>query len=321
MALGEFDLIARYFANCGPQRTDVRVGVGDDGAVLAPPLGHDLIAVVDTLVEGRHFPPDSPPDSIGHRALAVNLSDLAAMGATPAWALLALTLPAANERWLEQFARGADRLLRRYGVALVGGDTTSGPLTITVQLLGFVPRGLALRRNGAQPGDVVMVSGTPGDAAAGLALEQAQLVAAEDVAVALRQRFLYPAPRVELGVALRSLASACIDVSDGLGADLGKLCTASGCGAELELSAMPLSGPLIAAVGRARALQLALAGGDDYELCFTVPPSAFSQLVELARVSSTPIARIGSVTERSGVLLRDGATVTQVSARGFDHFR
>ncbi|HPF27864.1 MAG TPA: thiamine-phosphate kinase [Steroidobacteraceae bacterium] len=320
MALGEFDLIARYFAKIGAARSDVQVGVGDDGAVLVPPPGHDLVAVVDTLVAGVHFPQGSPASSIGHRAVAVNLSDIAAMGATPSWALLALSLPSVDEDWLAQFAHGTGELLTQHAVSLVGGDTTTGPLTITVQLIGAVPRGQALRRTGARPGDAIVVSGTPGDAAAGLAIEQRRMQCAAPHAAELRQRFLYPTPRCALGVALRGIASACIDLSDGLGADLGKLCAASGRGGELELTTLPISAALAAAVDRDRARQLALTGGDDYELCFTVPPANFARLTQLAQRSATPLTRIGSIVERPGVTLRDGATVTQFSHRGFDHF-
>ena len=252
--------------------------------------------------------------------VAVNLSDLAAMGATPAWALLALTLPSADEAWLAEFALGAGASLQRFGVALVGGDTTAGPLTITAQLCGFVPRGTALRRDGARPGDAVIVSGTTGDAAFGLALEQDRHAGDSESARVLRQRFLYPTPRCELGIALRGIATACIDVSDGLAADLGKLCQASGCGAEIDLEALPLSAALQAVVERGHARESALNGGDDYELCFTVRPTEFARLADLAQHSATPLTRIGTVTERSGITLRDGAAVTQVSHRGFDHF-
>src|SRR5579864_29263 len=190
MALSEFALIERYFRACGARRSDVRLGVGDDAALLDLPAGCELVAAVDTLVAGVHFPAGSPPASVGHRALAVNLSDLAAMGASPAWALLALTLPEADEGWLTEFAAGLAALARAHGVALVGGDTTSGPLCVTVTLLGQVSAGTALRRAGARPGDVLFVSGTPGDAAAGLALEQGRLQAAPADAAYLRERFL-----------------------------------------------------------------------------------------------------------------------------------
>ena len=248
MPLGEFELIRRYFTSAGAARADVILGVGDDGAVLEPPQGQQLVVVADTLVEGTHFLPGSPPESIGHRALAVNLSDIAAMGATPAWALLALTLPHADEGWLEAFARGFGRLAQRHGVALVGGDTTSGSLSITVQVIGFAPAGTALRRDRAQPGDLLCVTGTPGDAAAGLAIER---VAGRDTTASstaaarhLRERFLFPEPRLASGLLLRKFATACIDVSDGLLGDAGKLCSASGCGAVLQADQLPISAPL-----------------------------------------------------------------------------
>src|SRR5580658_10673549 len=191
MSLSESDLISRYFSRRGAPRGDVILGVGDDGAVLECPPDSQLIAAIDSLVEDVHFPAGSPARSVGHRALAVNLSDLAAMGAQPAWALLALALPAADEAWLEQFSAGLDALARQHEVALVGGDTTGGKLCVTVQALGFVARGAALTRSGGQPGDAVFVSGTPGDAAAGLAIEQGRLAAAGELAGYLRARFLY----------------------------------------------------------------------------------------------------------------------------------
>src|SRR5215469_1498000 len=199
MALSEFALIERYFRNCGVSRQDVTLGVGDDAALLAVTPGCTLVAAADTLVAGVHFPPDSPPASVGHRALAVNLSDLAAMGARPAWALLALTLPEAAETWLGEFAAGLCALARAHSVALVGGDTTRGPLCVTVSLLGHVPAGQALRRSGGHAGDALFVSGTPGDAAAGLALEQGRLQAPDAARSWLRERFLLPTPRMALG--------------------------------------------------------------------------------------------------------------------------
>ncbi|MGH8179387.1 MAG: thiamine-phosphate kinase, partial [Steroidobacteraceae bacterium] len=213
MSLSEFELIDRYFRGCGAKRADVRLGVGDDAALLECPAGADLVAAIDTLVDGVHFPHGSPPASIGHRALAVNLSDLAAMGARPAWALLALTLPRVDEAWLSEFAAGMAALARAHDVALVGGDTTSGPLCVTVQALGYVPRSTALLRSGSAAGDALFVSGTPGDAAAGLGVEQGRVSAAGQAAAYLRERFLYPAPRLALGERLRGYASACIDVS------------------------------------------------------------------------------------------------------------
>ena len=206
MSISEFALIERYFRTCGAQRPDVLAGIGDDAALLAVAPDAELVATTDTLVAGMHFPHGSPPASIGHRSLAVNLSDLAAMGARPAWALLALTLPEADEGWLAEFAAGFSTLARAHEVALVGGDTTRGPLCVTVQLLGHVPRGTALRRSGGRAGDALLVSGTPGDAAAGLALEQGRLRAPADALAYLRERFLLPTPRVALGERLRGYA-------------------------------------------------------------------------------------------------------------------
>src|ERR1700741_5583124 len=198
----EFELIGKYFSRLGAERADVRIGVGDDGAVVMPPASRELVMVTDSLVEGVHFPPDSPAASIGHRAFAVNLSDIAAMGAEPTWALLALTLPRPDDAWLAQFAAAGGDLCRRHGVALVGGDTTRGPLAITVTMMGIVPIGVALERRGGQPGDEELVTGSPGDAAAGLALEQNRLHVADAMSgQILRDRFLFPTPRCEVGIA------------------------------------------------------------------------------------------------------------------------
>jgi thiamine-monophosphate kinase len=321
MPQSEFELIGRYFAKLGAERSDVRIGVGDDGAVLSPPGSRDLVVVTDTLVEGVHFPEGSPASSIGHRAFAVNLSDLAAMGAEPAWALLALTLPRVDEEWLVGFARASGDLCRRHGVALVGGDTTRGPLSITVTLMGIVPIGVALERKGGAAGDAVFVSGSPGDAAAGLALEQNRLHVTDPMsAQILRDRFLFPTPRCEVGIALRGLASACIDVSDGLGGDLEKLCAASGCGAEVDAASLPVSESLLGAVGRELAREYALTGGDDYELLFTVPLARLGALSAAIARGLGPVTRIGSLVAGSGVRVFSRGGVMQFSGAGFDHF-
>jgi thiamine-monophosphate kinase len=320
MALSEFALIERYFRSCGMQRADVTLGVGDDAALLRVPEGCELVAAIDTLVAGVHFPHGSPPDSIGHRALAVNLSDLAAMGARPAWALLALTLPQAEEAWLGEFAAGLADLARAHKVALVGGDTTRGPLCITVQLLGHVPAGEALTRGGGRAGDVLFVSGTCGDAAAGLALEQGRLDGPADSRAYLRERFLFPTPRVALGERLRGLASACIDVSDGLLADAGRLAAASQTGAELAWTDVPLSEPLRALLGEERARELAVTGGDDYELCFAVPPQNVARLLAQLPPQEWRYTRIGALRAAPGAeVMRDG-TVMQFSHSGYEHF-
>ena len=321
MALSEFALIDRYFRNVGIRRADVRLGVGDDAALLDCPAGCDLVAAIDTLVDGVHFPRGCPAASVGHRVLAVNLSDLAAMGARPTWALLALTLPNIDEDWLREFAAGFSELARAHDVALVGGDTTSGPLCATVQMLGHVPRGEALLRSGARPGDLVFVSGTPGDAAGGLAVEQGRLQGAADVTAYLRKRFLYPTPRMALGKSLRGFASGCIDVSDGLLGDVGKLAAASGAGVELAYRDLPVSEELVAAVGETRARELALTGGDDYELCFTVNPANVGKLRQELPPERWGYSLIGALrTEPGAVVMQDG-NVMEFSHSGYDHFR
>jgi len=320
MPLSEFALIDRYFRNCGVKRADVRLGVGDDAALLDSPAGCDLVAAIDTLVDGVHFPHGCPAASVGHRVLAVNLSDLAAMGARPAWALLALTLPNTDEAWLSEFAAGFSDLARAHDVALVGGDTTSGPLCATVQVLGHVPRAQALLRSGAQPGDLLFVSGTPGDAAAGLAVEQGRLTASEDAVSYLRKRFLYPSPRMALGKCLRGFASACIDVSDGLLGDAGKLAHASGCGVELGYRDLSLSEALVETVGDARARELALTGGDDYELCFTVHPDNVGKLRHELPPERWGYSLIGKIRATPGAIVTDGGNVMDFSHSGYDHF-
>lgn len=320
MALREFELIDRFFRPAGAVRPDVVLGIGDDGALLRPPPGFDLVAVTDMLNEGVHFPVGCAPDSIGHRALAVNLSDIAAMGGTPAWALLSLALPSSDEAWLEGFGAGFSRLARAHDVALVGGDTTRGPLSVTVQVLGFVPQGQGLRRSGGQPGDVLFVSGWPGEAAAGLALEMHGHGTDTAVETRLRQRFLFPTPRLELGRALLGVASACLDVSDGLLGDLGKLAAASGCGALLELDHLPLSPELLSHAGEPRATELALAGGDDYELCFAVPPGRLAAWEALSSASGFVARRIGRLQPGHGVELRRAGIPERFAHRGFDHF-
>ncbi len=327
-SLGEFELIERYFRRPAEalrqQRGDVPLGIGDDAALLAPPPGRLLVAALDTLVEGKHFPPGSPPRSIGHRVLAVNLSDLAAMGAEPAWFLLGLTIPHADDAFLEGFARGMLDLAATHGIALVGGDTTAGPLAVSVQALGFVDAGAALCRSHAQPGDLLYVSGTPGDAAAGLRLAMGEPSAAT-LDAAQRQwlldRFHFPVPRIELGQALCGIASACIDVSDGLAADAGKLAAASGCAVTLEKERMPLSAALREQAGDAGAANFALTGGDDYELCFTVAPQRVPELMSRLANVKCAVSCIGRIESGSGIMLLDHGVAATQGISGYDHFR
>jgi thiamine-monophosphate kinase len=318
--ISEAALIERFFRNCGASRADVAVAIGDDAAVVSVPSAAQLVAATDTLVAGVHFPLNSPPASIGHRALAVNLSDLAAMGARPAWALLALTLPEAREEWLGEFAAGFSALARAHEVALIGGDTTKGPLCVTVQLLGYVPSGTALTRGGAHAGDALFVSGTPGDAGAGLALEQGRLMAPSAAGAYLRQRFLQPTPRVTLGQRLRAHASACIDISDGLLGDAGKLASASSVGVAIAEEQLPLSGPLREVLDEPAARRLALSAGDDYELCFAVPESSLARLEHELPAAQWGYTRIGTLrSERGAVVTRAGAVI-EFSHSGYQHF-
>jgi len=321
MALSEFELIRRYFSHCGAERADVLLGVGDDAALLDSAPGQDLVAAIDTLVEGVHFLPLAAAASIGHRALAVNLSDLAAMGARPAWALLAITLPCVDEPWLAAFAQGFGTLARAHGVALVGGNTTRGPLSVTVQILGHVPHAQALKRSGASAGDAVFSSGTSGDAAAGLALEAGRLELDDAAAAAqLRSRFSFPTPRNALGERLRDLASACIDVSDGLFADAAKLAAASGCGIEIAFDELAVFASLVRAVGMERARHLALTGGEDYELCFAVPPARIEELERALPPARWEYRRIGTLRAAPAALVTRGGNVMEFSHSGFDHF-
>ena len=315
MPTTEFDLIERFFAGHDRHR-DVLLGVGDDAALLAPPPpGEALVVTIDTLVAGVHFLADGDPQALGHKLLAVSLSDLAAMGASPAWATLALTLPEPDEAWLESFCRGLFELASEYEVALVGGDTTRGPLTLTLQAAGHVPPELALRRAGARPGDAVCVTGTLGDAALALA-PPGDLQAGE--ADFLQQRLDRPTPRVATGLALRGLATAAIDLSDGLAADLGHVLEASGVGASLDLVRLPLSPPLrrLADMGD---WTHPLAGGDDYELCFTLPAARLAELETLD--CGVDVTRIGTVEAEPGLRLvaPDGSPYTLTRA-GYDHF-
>jgi thiamine-monophosphate kinase len=320
MAILETELIERFFARLGAGRADVLLGIGDDAALLRPPEGGDLVVTTDALVEGVHFLPGAPAHSLGHRALAVNLSDIAAMGAVPAWALLALNLPGADERWLQEFAAGFGSLARAHGVALVGGNVSRGPLSLTVELIGTVPRGQGLRRSGAQPGDDLYVSGSVGDAAAGLRVLRGELQTAAGAAQFLQRRFEYPTPRVALGAGLRGLASACIDISDGLYTDAMRLLGASGRSARIEIAGLPVSDALRAACG-ASAWQRAIEGGEDYELCFAAAPAQAGAIAALAASTGTAVTRIGAIGPGAGIELHDNKSVIQFSPLGFDHFR
>jgi thiamine-monophosphate kinase len=322
--LGEFDLIRRYFLRshaAHAAQSGVILGIGDDAAVLALPPETELIAAVDTIVAGRHFAEGTDARSIGHRALAVNLSDLAAMGATPAWATLALTMPSVNADWLERFSAGLLDLADANGVALVGGDTTRGPLTVSVQLLGHVARGTALRRSGARAGDLLAVTGTLGDAGAGLAFVNGPLAAKPSLAVQeLIQRFDYPTPRVQFGSAARGIATAAMDLSDGLVGDLPKLAQACGFAAHVAVERLPLSDALRAAVPITQARDWALAAGDDYELLLAVPAPHYTELKAAADQLNLRLTAIGEFRAGGGVTWSLNGRDFVPGLRGWDHF-
>jgi thiamine-monophosphate kinase len=313
----EFELIERIRRRAAA-RGDVVLGIGDDAALLAPPAGMLLAVATDTLNIDVHFPGETPAADIGWKSLAVNLSDLAAMGARPAWASLSLSLPHADAAWVDAFLDGFLELAARHGVALVGGDTTRGPLSVCVTIHGFVAPGAALRRAGARAGDDVWVTGSLGDAAA--ALVQWRAGGAADPG--LRARLDRPEPRVDAGAGLASgIATSAIDVSDGLLADLGHVCSAGAVGAEIELAALPASDALAARFDAEARRALQATGGDDYELCFTAPPSQREAIAALAVRCATPMARIGRIVagDRVRALLPDGGAWTAPRA-GHEHF-
>jgi thiamine-monophosphate kinase len=313
----EFDLIARHFTR--PAANAV-LGVGDDCALVDITNGMDLAVSMDTLVSGTHFFPDVDPENLGHKALAVNLSDMAAMGAMPYWAMLALTLPSVDHDWLAAFAKGFFDLAAEYNVSLIGGDTTRGPLTLTVTIMGEVPAGAALRRNGAKAGNDIWVSGNIGDAALAVAHRHGKIVLAEADYHEAVMRLYEPTPRVKLGQALRGMATSAIDVSDGLLADLGHICRLSGVGATVDLGSIPVSAIGAKHFAEDAALTAIVAGGDDYELCFTAPANARESIAELTDMLGIPLTRIGQVKRGKGVSLLNNGKPVKIDGRGFDHF-
>ena len=323
MPLSEFAMIERYFSGpeLAPAAADIVLGVGDDAAVLAVPADQQLVVAADTLVEDVHFPAGSAPDVIGYRALAVNLSDLAAMGAQPRWYTLCLTLPELQRDWLDGFCRGLAQAAAATGISLVGGDTTRGPLTLSVQIMGLVSKGAALTRSGASPGDRIYVTGSLGDAAAGLAI--LQQAAPEKFCDHLIDRFSRPTPRLREASLLKGIASSCIDISDGLLADLGHICEQSAVAARIDLDSLPISSELRRYAGK-QALTYAASGGDDYELCFTVPESAVAGLEQQFNQCGLRCTSIGQIMESiDGVAVQcvdsDGTTRT-IPRGGYEHF-
>jgi len=317
MARGEFEIIARYFTRASTD-SDVLLGVGDDAAVLR--TAGAIAVAVDTLVEGVHFPSGFPPEAVGYRSLAVNLSDMAAMGAQPRWCTLALTVPRSDEAWLDGFAQGLFGLAERHAVSLVGGDLTRGPLTVSVQIIGELNPDAVMTRAGGHVGDDIYVTGTLGDSAAGLTLIQEGAGTEGPAYASLQERFLWPEPRVIAGRALAGLVSGAIDVSDGLVADLGHICEASGCGASIDVERLPLSAELLSLFPPHAAQAYALSGGDDYELCFTAAPAQAQTVEAVLAGVGCPARKIGRLVAGSGVECRRDGEVFEPPSAGYRHF-
>ncbi|MGA7594146.1 MAG: thiamine-phosphate kinase [Gallionella sp.] len=315
----EFGLIRKYFTRPAP---NALLGIGDDAALLQVGAGNALAVSSDMLVSGTHFYPDADPFLLGHKTLAVNLSDIAAMGAMPRWATLAIALPEADEAWLEKFSAGFFALAQQHGVELVGGDTTRGPLNLCVTIFGEVPAQQALRRSGAQPGDELWVSGTLGDAALALAHLQGRILLSETEFAACAQALHRPQPRVALGLALRGIASSAIDISDGLLADLGHILEASRAGAQINLASLPVSPAMQTYAATPSGIQCTLSGGDDYELCFTAPAARHAVIAAIGTRLALRLSCIGKIVAGSGRIVHDAAgNRIDLEGGGYDHFR
>jgi thiamine-monophosphate kinase len=308
--LNEFSLIDRFFKRQPVNKDVTRLGIGDDCALLSIPAGYELAITTDTMVENVHFFADCDPFDLGHKLLAVNLSDLASMGAKPLAVTLALTLPKVDEHWLTQFADGFFDLAEKYGVDLIGGDTTSGPLTLTVQALGLIPTGQALRRSAAKVGDIICVTGTLGDAGLGLKIKQGYPCQQSDAAL---KRFNQPDPQVAFGQALVGIANACIDISDGLAGDLGHILQQSQVGACIDWEALPLSAEVNAYIEDTSDWAMPLTAGDDYELCFTVSEEKYADL-------TIPHTKIGVIEALPGLRLNKSGIIQPLEVKSFQHF-
>ena len=312
MSLTEFSIIEQYFNRFSAARSDVVLGIGDDAAIVTVPQGYELAITTDSLISGVHFPKNTPAYDIGYKSVAVNLSDLAAMGAEPTWITLALSMPEANAVWLKEFSAGIFELINRYSMQLIGGDITQGPLSITIQAHGLLPANKALRREGAQSGDALYVTGNLGAAA----WELLQATASQS----MRQQLNHPEPRIQAGMLLRHIANSAIDISDGLDADLTHILQQSQVGATVDLASLPLAASL-KSLDRDRALQLALTAGDDYELCFSVPQTNLSALQKIIPKLACPVTWIGTITtlKQLRYLNSDGSEYC-LATKGYQHF-
>jgi len=314
--MSEFDLIRRHFTRSSPSAF---LGVGDDAALLQVSAGNVLVVSSDMLVSGTHFFPDADPFMLGHKTLAVNLSDMAAMGGMPRWATMAIALPDADEAWLERFSAGFFALAQQHGVELVGGDTTRGPLNLCVTILGEAPGKHVLRRSGAQVGDEVWISGTLGDAALALAHLKGRIGLTTDELNKCASALHQPQPRVALGLALRGIASSAIDISDGLLGDLGHILEASEVGAEIEFKLLPASNAQLRIESSQRYI---LSGGDDYELCFTAPVNQHAKLLDISEQLDLPLACVGEIVAERGCVVHDASgNLIEIGDGSYDHFR
>lgn len=318
----EFNLIEKYFVGRQTQRTDVLLAAGDDCALVEAPTGSSIAISTDTLVSGTHFLPDANPAWVAHKALASNISDLAAMGATPAWVSFALTMPFVDEAWLAPFCDSFFELADQYGIQLIGGDTTKGPLSLTLTVQGFVPKGQALKREGAKVGDEIYVTGSIGDSKAGLDVILNQAQADRPWAKILEQRHYLSSPRVCVGEALRGIASAAIDISDGVISDLGHILKRSHVGANVEVEHLPISSQLVEFVaGRDRALQYALTSGEEYELCFTVPEEKREALSHALKDIDCSVTCIGQINSNGNLTFTRNGQIITWQLNGYDHFK
>jgi thiamine-monophosphate kinase len=315
----EFDLIRRYFTRATP---GAELGVGDDAALLRVSPGMALAVSTDMLVSGTHFFPDTDPFFLGHKTLAVNLSDMAAMGAQPRWVTLAIALPNVDAAWLEKFSAGFFALADQHGVELIGGDTTRGPLNLCVTIMGEVPHGGALLRSGARVDDEIWVSGRLGDAALALAHLQGRTALPDAEFAACAHALHQPQPRVALGLALRGLANSAIDISDGLLADLGHMLEAAEVGAQIDLIKLPVSLPVGKNLGQSLGIQCALAGGDDYELCFTASTARHAEVLRISAKLDLPLTCVGRIVAGKGCIVHDAdGKPLKLDNNGYDHFR
>lgn len=316
--MNEFSLIDQFFKSIPRHRNDVVLGIGDDAACVRVPEGFDLLVSTDTLVSGVHFLPEWDAYDIACKSMMVNISDMAAMAAQPAWITLALTLPELNSSWLERFSKGLNDSLGQYHIDLIGGDTTRGPLSITITIMGLAPHGKSVKRSGAKPGDIIMLSGQIGAAALAVNTLNDQKIRPADKEV-LMNKLLHPEPRVDLIDLIRPYASAAIDISDGLSADLNHICTSSGVGASIDKNALPLH-PLLNHYLSEQAIDLALTGGDDYELCFTVTASQIDLLMSDLSKKNLLCYPIGIIEEKKGLRMVTADKIEDLNPRGYSHF-